>query len=129
MTLILTLIRSPLVWAALLGAVLIASIWGLAAQRYSAGLEAGRAEVRAEWTAASARALEDKRAAERALEAKAARIEAAAQAEIEEAKLSAQEAIDAYEAELSRRPVAGCTLNDDDLRRLRDIRSGRRTAP
>ncbi len=32
-----------------------------------------------------------------------------------------QEKIDVYEAELAKRPDAGCALTDDDLRRLRDI--------
>lgn len=130
MTILLKILASPLTWALALGAAAIGGIWWLAAARYDAGLDAGRAEVRAEWSAATLKAEQDKRAAEQALAAKAAAASAAAAVEIEKAKASAQETIDAYVADLARRPAdARCALTDDDVRRLRDIQSGRAAAP
>lgn len=126
MTILLKILASPLTWALALGAAAIGGIWWLAAARYDAGLDAGRAEVRAEWSAAALKAEQDKRAAEQALAARAAEHAATAAAEIEKAKTEAQEAINAYTADLARQPAdARCALSGDDVRRLRDIQSGR----
>ena len=126
----LAILRSPITWAVLVGAFAIGGVWWLASSRYAAGLEAGKAEIRAEWTAASLKAAQDKRAAEQAVEAAAARAERQHQAEIDQAKTEAQEMIDAYRAELAAQPADGrCALTDADVRRMRDIRSGRSAAP
>lgn len=124
------IVTSPLAWALVAGAVLIGGVWWLAESRYAAGAEAGRAEIRAEWTAANLKAERDKRAAEQALEAKASAAASAHQAELDAAKTEAQEMIDAYKAELASRPAdPRCRLTGDDVRRLRGIESGRRGAP
>lgn len=122
------ILRSPLAWSVALGAVAVLAIFGFGALRYQAGMEDGRAEVRAEWTTAALKAEEDKRAAERALADHAAAVELTAQSEIEAAKTAAQEAINAYAAELAKRPDARCALSDDDVRRLRGIQSRRPAA-
>lgn len=130
MTAAIAILKSPITWAILLGAALIGGIWWLASSRYDAGLDAGKAEIRAEWTAASLKAAEDKRAAEQAIEAAATQAARQHQAEIDQAKTKAQEMIDAYRAELATRPADDrCALTDDDVRRMRDIRTGRSAAP
>lgn len=127
---VLALIRSPIVWGIVAGVALVLGVWWLAESRYAAGAEAGRAEIRAQWSEASLKAARDKREAERRLEEAAAAVARTHQAEIDRAKADAQEMIDAYLADLAARPVdARCALTDDDVRRLRDIRTGRSPAP
>ncbi|GLI23505.1 hypothetical protein GGQ86_002957 [Xanthobacter flavus] len=122
------IVTSPLTWAIVAGAVLIGGVWWLAENRYAAGADAGRAEIRAEWTAANLQAEQDRRAAERRVEEKATAAAKAHAAEIEKTKADAQEMIDAYRADLAARPAeARCALTPDDVRRLRDIAAGRRT--
>lgn len=126
----LALLRSPIVWGAIAGIAMIGGIWWLAESRYAAGADAGRAEILAQWSAASLKAERDKREAERRLEEAAAAVARTHQAEIDQAKAHAQEMIDAYLADLAARPADDrCALTDDDVRRLRDIRTGRRPAP
>jgi len=124
----LAILRSPITWAIVAGAVLIGSVWWLAESRYAAGADAGRADIRAEWTAANLQAEQDRRTAERRIEEKATAAAKAHAAEIEKTKADAQEMIDAYRADLAARPAeARCALTPDDVRRLRDIAAGRRT--
>lgn len=127
---IIALLRSPIVWGIVAGVALVLGVWWLAESRYAAGVEAGRAEILAQWSQASLKAERDKREAERRLEEAAAAVARTHQAEIDRAKADAQEMIDAYLADLAARPADDrCALTDDDVRRLRDIRTGRRAAP
>ena len=122
------ILKSPITWAIVAGAALIGGVWWLAESRYADGAEAGRAEIRAEWTAANLQAEQDRRAAERRIEEKATAAAKAHEAELEKTKADAQEMIDAYRADLAARPAeARCALTPDDVRRLRDIAAGRRS--
>lgn len=89
----------------------------------------GRANIRAEWVAADA-------AAQKAAAARDAKIAADATAEAEAQNAAIKQTSDElekkvsdYEAELAKRPAnVACTLNADDVSRLRDI-NGQPKAP
>ena len=102
-------------------AAALVALWVWGAWQHHAGLSSGRAEISAEWAEANVRAKREADERDRKAADHRAAEEATTTTEMDRLRQERQEALDAYEREIADRKD-GCTVTDDDLRRLRSIR-------
>lgn len=115
------LLRTSLGRWAIGSAAALITLWAWGAWQHQSGLSAGRAQIRAEWAEANERAKREAEERDRKAAAHRAAEEATTTTEMDRLRQERQEALDAYEREISSR-TDGCAVTDDDLRRLRSIR-------